>query len=120
MSRTLHTVLSRRERQIMDILFRRGRATAADVMDELPTEAGYSTVRTQLRVLEQKGHVRHQQEGPRFVYTPVVRTPRGATSRRCVISSTRSSTVHRRRPWPRCSAVKRRSCRTSRSIGLPT
>jgi predicted transcriptional regulator len=72
MSRTLHTVLSRRERQIMDILFRRGRATAAEVMDALPTGAGSSTVRTQLRVLEQKGHVRHQQEGPRFVYMPVV------------------------------------------------
>jgi BlaI family penicillinase repressor len=68
----MHTVLSRRERQIMDILFRRGRATAAEVLDELPTEAGYSTVRTQLRVLEQKGHVRHQQDGLRFVYMPVV------------------------------------------------
>lgn len=73
MSRTLHTVLSRRERQIMDILFRRGRATAAEVMDALPGEAGYSTVRTQLRVLEQKGHVRHEQDGVRFVYTPVAR-----------------------------------------------
>jgi len=72
MSRTLHTTLSRRERQIMDILFRRGRATAADVMAELPSDPSYSTVRTQLRVLEQKGHVRHEQEGLRFIYTPVV------------------------------------------------
>jgi BlaI family penicillinase repressor len=72
MSRTLHTALSRRERQIMDILFRRGRATAADVMAELPSDPSYSTVRTQLRVLEQKGHVRHEQEGLRFIYTPVV------------------------------------------------
>lgn len=56
----------------MDILFRRGRATAADVMAELPNEPGYSTVRTQLRVLEQKGHVRHEQEGTRFVYAPVL------------------------------------------------
>ena len=72
MSRALHAVLSRRERQIMDILFRIGRATAADVMAELPDEPSYSTVRTQLRVLEQKGHVRHEQEGLRFVYTPVV------------------------------------------------
>lgn len=72
MSRALHAVLSRRERQIMDILFRLGRATAADVMAELPNEPTYSTVRTQLRVLEQKGHVRHEQEGLRFVYTPVV------------------------------------------------
>jgi BlaI family penicillinase repressor len=72
MSRTLHAALSRRERQIMDILFRRGRATAADVMAELPSDPSYSTVRTQLRVLEQKGHVRHEQDGLRFVYTPVV------------------------------------------------
>jgi predicted transcriptional regulator len=72
MSRPLHTALSRRERQIMDILFRRGRATAADVMAELPNDPSYSTVRTQLRVLEQKGHVRHEQDGLRFIYTPIV------------------------------------------------
>lgn len=72
MRRALHAVLSRRERQIMDILFRRGRASAADVMAELPGEPGYSTVRTQLRVLEQKGHVRHEQDGTRFVYAPVL------------------------------------------------
>ncbi|MCC7184621.1 MAG: BlaI/MecI/CopY family transcriptional regulator [Acidobacteria bacterium] len=72
MSRTLHTALSRRERQIMDILFRRGRATAAEVMAELPNDPSYSTVRTQLRVLEQKGHVRHEQDGLRFIYTPIV------------------------------------------------
>jgi BlaI family penicillinase repressor len=72
MSRTLHAVLSRRERQIMDILFRRGRATAAEVLQDLPGEPSYSTVRTQLRVLEQKGHVRHEQDGPRFVYMPVI------------------------------------------------
>lgn len=73
MSRTLHAVLSRRERQIMDILFRRGRATAAEVLEDLPDEPSYSTVRTQLRVLEQKGHVRHEQDGVRFVYMPVVK-----------------------------------------------
>lgn len=56
----------------MDILFRRGRATAAEVMTDLSSESGYSTVRTQLRVLEQKGHVRHAEEGTRFVYTPVI------------------------------------------------
>ena len=71
-SRPLHAVLSRRERQIMDILFRRGRATAADVMEELPGEPSYSTVRTQLRVLEEKGHVRHELDGVRFVYMPVL------------------------------------------------
>jgi predicted transcriptional regulator len=68
----LHTVLSRRERQIMDILFRLGRATAAEVMDALPGNSSYSTVRTQLRVLEEKGHVRHEEDGVRFVYMPAV------------------------------------------------
>jgi BlaI family transcriptional regulator, penicillinase repressor len=65
--------LTKRERQIMDILFRRGRATADDVMRELAGSPSYSTVRTQLRVLEQKGHVRHEEEGRRFVYTPALR-----------------------------------------------
>jgi predicted transcriptional regulator len=67
-----HTTLSRRERQIMDVLYRRGRATAAEVMAELPGEPNYSTVRTQLRVLEDKGHVRHEEEGLRYVYAPAV------------------------------------------------
>jgi len=69
----LHAVLSRRERQIMDILFRRGRATAAEVMGDLPGEPSYSTVRTQLRVLESKGHVVHEEEGLRYIYTPRVK-----------------------------------------------
>jgi predicted transcriptional regulator len=68
----LHHALSRRERQIMDILFRRSRATAAEVMEELPGMSTYSTVRTQLRVLEEKGHVRHEEDGHRYVYLPVV------------------------------------------------
>ena len=81
-----HATLSRRERQIMDILFRRGRATAAEVMGDLPSDAGYSTVRTQLRVLEQKGHVRHEQDGLRFVYMPVVarRTARSSALRHLI------------------------------------
>jgi predicted transcriptional regulator len=73
MSKTLHAVLSRRERQIMDILFRRGRATAGEVMEDLEGTSSYSTVRTQLRVLETKGHVRHEEEGLRYVYLPVVK-----------------------------------------------
>jgi predicted transcriptional regulator len=73
MPHALHATLTRRERQIMDVLFRRGRATAADVMEELPGTPSYSTVRTQLRVLEEKGHVRHDTEGVRYVYGPVVR-----------------------------------------------
>ena len=72
MVKTLHAVLSRRERQIVDILYRRGRATAAEVMQELPADTTYSTVRTQLRVLEEKGHVRHEQDGQRYVYSPAV------------------------------------------------
>jgi BlaI family transcriptional regulator, penicillinase repressor len=68
----IHSALSRRERQIMDILYRRGRATAVEVMAELPGEPSYSTVRTQLRVLEEKGHVRHEEQGLRFVYIPAV------------------------------------------------
>ena len=79
MVKTLHAVLSRRERQIVDILYRRGRATAAEVMEDLPGDSTYSTVRTQLRVLEEKGHVRHDQEGQRYVYSPAV--PRGTVRR---------------------------------------
>jgi predicted transcriptional regulator len=79
MPRPLHAVLTRRERQIVDILYRRGRATAAEVMADLPGEPSYSTVRTQLRVLEAKGHVRHEERGLRFVYAPVA--PRSAVRR---------------------------------------
>jgi BlaI family penicillinase repressor len=79
MTKTLHSTLSRRERQIMDILYKRGRATAADVMADLPGDSSYSTVRTQLRVLEDKGHITHQEEGVRFVYMPAV--PRRAARR---------------------------------------
>jgi BlaI family transcriptional regulator, penicillinase repressor len=79
MVKTLHTVLSRRERQIIDILYRRGRATAAEVMEDLPGNPSYSTVRTQLRVLEDKGHVRHDDDGQRYVYSPAV--PRGTVRR---------------------------------------
>jgi predicted transcriptional regulator len=71
--------LTRRERQIMDILYRRGRAAAAEVMEDLPGTPSYSTVRTQLRVLEEKGHVRHEEDGPRYVYAAAV--PRHAARR---------------------------------------
>jgi BlaI family transcriptional regulator, penicillinase repressor len=62
--------LSRRERQILDILYARGRATAADVHATLPDPPSYSSVRALLRVLEQKGHVRHEADGPRYVFFP--------------------------------------------------
>src|SRR5690348_14616934 len=74
-----HHTLTRRERQIMDILYRRGRATASEVMAELPGEPNYSTVRTQLRILEEKGHVRHEDVGLRYVYAPAV--PRSSARR---------------------------------------
>jgi len=64
--------LSRRERQIMDVLYRLGRATAAEIIAELPGKLSSSTVRTQLRVLERKGHVRHDDEGQRFVFSPTL------------------------------------------------
>ena len=72
-------LLTRRERQIMDILYRRGRATAGEVMADLTGSPSYSTVRTQLRVLEEKGHVRHEEHGLRYVYAPAL--PRRAARR---------------------------------------
>src|SRR6478736_6919211 len=67
-----HQDLSRRERQILDILYQRGHATAADVQNALPEPPSYSAVRAMLRILEDKGHVRHQQDGPRYVYVPTL------------------------------------------------
>ncbi len=64
--------LTKRERQIMDVLYRLGRATAAEIMERVPGGPGYSTIRTQLRVLETKGHVKHEEQGLRFIYMPTV------------------------------------------------
>src|SRR5436853_7895458 len=64
--------LSRRERQIMDILHARSRATAAEVLAALPEPPSYSAVRALLRILEDKGHISHEQDGPRYVYLPTV------------------------------------------------
>lgn len=64
--------LSRRERQIMDILYRRERASVGQVLAEMAGNPSYSTVRAQLRVLEEKGHVRHEEHGLRYVYVPAV------------------------------------------------
>jgi BlaI family transcriptional regulator, penicillinase repressor len=64
--------LSRRERQIIDILYTQGRATAAEVQSLLPDPPSYSAVRAMLRILEEKGHVHHEQDGPRYVYLPTV------------------------------------------------
>ena len=68
--------LSRREREIMDVLYALGRATAADVRKRMPEPPGYSAVRALLRILEDKGHVRHEEDGPRYVYLPVVTAKR--------------------------------------------
>ena len=64
--------LSRRERQIMEIVYQRGRATVAEVLDDLPDPPSYSAVRALLRILEEKGHLKHEQDGPRYVYMPTV------------------------------------------------
>ena len=64
--------LSRRERQIMDIIYAQGRATAAEVLERLADPPSYSAVRALLRVLEDKGHLQHEQDGPRYVYKPTV------------------------------------------------
>ena len=64
--------LSRRERQIMDSVYRRGKATAAEVLGDLPEPPSYSAVRTMLTILEDKGHLTHEQDGPRYVYVPTV------------------------------------------------
>jgi predicted transcriptional regulator len=70
--KALHAVLTKRERQIMDRLYRLGRATANEILEGLTGSPSSSTVRTQLRVLESKGYVRHEEHGLRFVYTPTV------------------------------------------------
>jgi BlaI family penicillinase repressor len=72
--------LSRRERQIMDILYRRGSATAAEVRQELPDPPSYSAVRALLRILEEKGHVRHEARDLRYVYMPVLEREKASRS----------------------------------------
>ena len=67
--------LSRRERQIMDVLYSRGSATAAEVQQNIPDAPGYSAVRALLRILEEKGHIKHSYDGPRYVYSPIVSRP---------------------------------------------
>ncbi|MBZ5601138.1 MAG: BlaI/MecI/CopY family transcriptional regulator [Acidobacteriia bacterium] len=72
--------LSRRERQILDILYSRGRATAADVQASLPDPPSYSATRALLRILEEKGHVRHEADGARYVFSPAVPRERARRS----------------------------------------
>ncbi len=79
MAKPSPTELTRRERAIMDVIYRLGRATAADVLEQMPDPPSYSAVRTFLRLLEEKGQVRHVEDGPRYVYIPTV--PRGDARR---------------------------------------
>ncbi|MEO8051538.1 MAG: BlaI/MecI/CopY family transcriptional regulator [Acidobacteriota bacterium] len=72
--------LSRRERQILDILYARGRATSAEILEALPDPPGYSATRALLRILEQKGHVRHEEDGPRYVFFPRVSRERASVN----------------------------------------
>lgn len=68
--------LSRREREVMDVLYRRGEATVGEVMEDLQDPPTYSAVRSILRVLKQKGHITHREDGPRYVYAPSVERER--------------------------------------------
>src|ERR1700691_1736382 len=72
MKKTKPAPLARRERQIMDVLYKLERATVGEVVAALPDQPHYSTVRAQLRVLEEKGHIRHEEDGLRYVYIPAV------------------------------------------------
>ena len=78
MNKPLHTHLSRRESQIMDIIYRLGEASVADVLKHMPDQPAYNSVRVTLGILEKKGYVRHRQEGQRYIYEPVV-SPERAT-----------------------------------------
>jgi predicted transcriptional regulator len=72
MAKPVSEGLSRRERQIMDVIYRRGKATVAVVLSELPSPPSYSAVRAMLRVLEEKGHLRHEEQGAKYVFLPTV------------------------------------------------
>jgi predicted transcriptional regulator len=73
-----HASLSRRERQIMDIVYRVGSATVSEVLERIPDPPSYSAVRALMRILEEKGHLQHAQDGARYVYSPVM--PRDTAS----------------------------------------
>ena len=80
MSKEPNAQLSRREREIMDVIYRAGRATAAEVLEQLADPPSYSAVRALLRVLEEKGHLRHEEDGPRYVFLPTVPRERARRS----------------------------------------
>src|SRR2546421_10406640 len=80
MPKDANNPLSRREREIMDVIYRAGRASAAEVLDQLTDPPSYSAVRALLRVLEDKGHLRHEEDGPRYVFLPTVPRERARQS----------------------------------------
>jgi predicted transcriptional regulator len=80
MGKKTYQRLSNRERQIMDVLYRLGQATAVEVLEALPDPPSYSAVRATLRILEDKGQVRHEKEGPRYVFRPAVGRDRAKRS----------------------------------------
>jgi predicted transcriptional regulator len=108
------THISRRERQILDVLFRLGRATVTEVRDRLPDPPSYSAVRALLRILEQKGHVRHLQDGPRYVFMPTVRRD---SAKRSALRHLVNTFFEDRRPpcWRACSRCPRAISRTTSS-----
>jgi predicted transcriptional regulator len=83
MAKSAQPSLSRRERQIMDVVYQRGQATVAEVLEALHDPPSYSAVRALMRILEDKGHLRHHQDGPRYVFSPTVSRDR---ARRSVLS----------------------------------
>ena len=95
-----HTKLGSRERQIMEVVYRLGRATVAEVLAQLEDPPSYSAVRAMLRILEDKGHLKHTQDGPRYLYMPVVS---GERARRSILQDVVTSW-----PSPRCSPEPRR------------
>ena len=118
MARPSHESLSRRERQIMDVVYRRDRATAAEVQEGLPDPPSYSAIRALLRVLEDKGHLRHEQDGPRYVFLPTVGATRPG-ARRSASSCRRSSRARQPRPSPRCLESPAPISATTSSSGFP-
>jgi len=72
MAKKIENLLSGRERQIMDIIFKLGEATVSEVLENLPDNPNYSTVRALLRIMENKGHLQHKEKGPRYVFYPTV------------------------------------------------
>ena len=88
MAQKKDAALSRRERQIMEIVYRLGSATAAEVLESIPDPPSYSAVRAMMRILEEKGHLTHRHDGPRYVYSPVVpRTAARQSALRSVVKT---------------------------------